>query len=313
MTDLMEQLRDARPTDHELDRVWPAHDRTRVLNRIIADAATERPRRRTAWLAAAAVAGTIVVMPSVVGSEDAAAQAVLRDLAIAAVSADGPIIAEGTYLHVTTEATQHNGRMLGDGRTLETNREQWIRWDGTIWAVDSRPAEGWQEFHVFPRTEKPSLNNPTPEFAAALPDDSAQLREYLDEHVSGSNSPEEAIFVAVTDLAASHFLTPQTLAAAIEVLADVDGVETRDVTAFGRPAVEVTYSRFWGGILGRESVVLDRATARVISEYESDPGGKYEFTTTSVEVVDEIPPAVRSTFEQSENGERVHDKASAMR
>lgn len=310
MTDLMQRLRHARPTDAELDRMWPAHDRASVLGRVLAESSTSRPRRRAAWLAAAAVTSALVVVPSVVGSGDAAAQADLRELAMAAVSADGPVISEGAYLHVKTEAIQRNSSILGDGKTLDTNREEWVRWDGTTWAIDSRPSAGWQEYHEFPRTKDPHLNNPTPEFAASLPDEPAQLRAYLDEHVSGSSSHDEAIFVAVTDLASSHFLPPETLAAALEVLADVEGVETRDVTAFGRPAVEVTYSEFWGELAARDSVVLDVATARVIAKHQSDPGGHYDLTTTLVETVDEIPADVRTAFQQSDNGERVYGASS---
>ena len=311
MTDLMQRMRHARPTEAELDLMWPAHDRAIVLDRILANARTSRSRRRTAWLSAAAVTGALVVAPGVVGSGDAAAQADLRELAMAAVSADGPVIAEGTYLHVKTEAIQRNGRLFGDGKTLDTNREEWVRWDGTTWAIDSRPSAGWHEYLMFPRTEDPYLNSPTPEFAASLPAEPAELRAYLDEHVSGSSSHDEAVFVAVTDLARSHFLPPQTLAAALEVLADVDGVETRDVTAFGRPAVEVTYSEFWGGLVGRGLRSPDRATARVIAEHESNPGGSYDVTTTTVETVGEVPADVRKSFQQFDNGERVYGRGTS--
>jgi len=150
---------------------------------------------------------------------------------MSAIAADGPVIAEGTFLHIKTEALQKNSRVFGDGQTLDTNRESWVRWDGKTWAIDTRPSAGWREYHVIPRTdEEDALSNPTPEFAASLPDDPDTLRAYLDENVSGSNSHEEALFVAVADLARSHFLPPETLSAALQVLADVDGVETEDVT-----------------------------------------------------------------------------------
>lgn len=139
------------------------------------------------------------------------------------------------FLHVKTEALQQNSGIFGDGKTLDTNRESWIRWDGKTWAIDSRPSAGWREYQLFPRAAEPYLNNPTPESAAALPDDPDAVRTYLDEHVSGSNSHEEAIFVAVCDLTRSQFLPPETLAAALRVLADVDGIETKDVTFHGRP------------------------------------------------------------------------------
>ncbi len=306
MTDLMQRLQHARPTAVELDTMWTRDKRATVLGRVLADATPGRRPRRTTWLAAAAVASALVVVPSIVDGGSSTAQADLRALAMAAVSADGPVIAEGTYLHVKTEAIQRNSRIFGDGRTLDTNRESWTRWDGSVWAIDTRPSEGWTEYLRFPRPEEPDLSGPTPEFAASLPDDPEELRAYLNEHVSGSSSHEEAIFSAVTGWARSHFLPPKTLAAALEVLAGVEGVETREVTALGRPAVEITYKTFWLGLVERQSVVLDRATAQVISTSSSDPGGTSRSTTTLMEVVQEIPRDEAEKFERLPNGERVY-------
>ncbi len=313
MTDLLQRLQHARPTGADLDRIWPPDERAIVLERIGADALPPRTPSRRAWLGAAAVAVALVVVPSIVDGGGAAAQADLRNLAVAAVSAEGPVIAQGTYLHVKTEAIQRNSSVFGDGRRLDTNRESWVRWDGTTWAIDTRPSAGWREYHVFPRPEEPTLNLPTPEFAASLPGDPDALRAYLDAHVTGSNSHAKAIFVAITDLARSHFLPPKTLGAALEVLAAVDGVQTREVTALGRPAVEITYTEFWSGLTGRHAVILDRATARVISEHDSDPGGGYDLTTTLIEVVREIPGDVANRFQQVGNGERVYGAAPSPR
>ena len=131
MTDLMQRLRDARPTDVELERMWPAHERAVALDRILANRSTRRPQRRALWLAAATVTGALVVVPSVVDTGTTSAQAELRDLATAAGGDTGPLLARGTYLHVKTEAIQRNSSIFGDGKTLDTNREEWVRWDGT--------------------------------------------------------------------------------------------------------------------------------------------------------------------------------------
>lgn len=311
MTDLMQRLRQARPTDADFDRIWPAEDRAAALDRILTNTTAPRPHRRRAWLVAAAVIGALVVVANLL-NVGGTAQAELRELAMAAARADGPVIEQGTYLHVKTEAIQRNSSLFGDGQTYATNRESWVRWDGRIWAIDSSPSARWREYHEFPRPQQPYVNYPTPEFAASLPDDADSLRTYLDKHVTGSNSHDQAIFVAITDLARSHYLPPKTLSAALKVLADVDGVDTRDVTVLGRDAVEVTYSRFWG-LLGQQTVVLDRATARVIAEHDSDPGGSYDLTTTLVEVVDQIPDDIRQTFQQLDNGQRVYNPHPAKR
>lgn len=308
MPDLMQRLQAARPATAELDTMWPEEQRAEALARVLETPRTTRrhPLRAAALVAAASMAA-LAVVPSVIGSGEAAAQADLKALAMAAVAADGPVIEEGTFLHVKTEAVQQNSDTLGDGERLDTNRESWVRWDGKTWAIDTRPSAGWREYHVFPRADDPYLNNPTPEFAAALPDDVDGLRAYLDDHVSGSSSHEEAIFVAVTDLARSNFLPPETLAAALQVLADVEGVQTKDVTIQGRSAVQITYSSFWGLRTGRDSITVDRDTARVISEGQSSPEGTYERTTTLVEVVDEIPHDVRTVYQQVQPGTRIFD------
>lgn len=308
MPDLMQQLKNARPTDAELNAMWPEHQQADSLARVLSAPAHagRSPRRVAALVAAAAVSG-FAVMPTVIGAGDASAQADLQALAMSAIAADGPVIAEGTFLHIKTEAVQRNSRVFGDGQTLDTNRESWVRWDGKTWAIDTRPSAGWREYHVFARPDdEDAFSNPTPEFAASLPDDAGALRAYLDEHVSGSNSHEEALFVAVADLARSHLLPPETLSAALQVLADVDGVDTEDVTVQGRSAVEITYSSLWG-LAGKESITVDRDTARVLLASESDPGGTYERSTTLVEVVGEIPEDVQARYRELEPGTRVFD------
>jgi hypothetical protein len=309
MTNLLDRLETARPPQAALDSHLPAD----VLDRIKVDVARKtaqraRPphRRRRVLAAVAATVVGVAIVPGLVGSDRSAAHADLTALAMAAANSDGPAITPGTFLHVKTEAVQRNSRLFGDGRTLDTNREQWVRWDGVVWAIDTRPSAGWTEYMVFPKNDWF-----TPERAAELPDNASDLRAYLDRTVSGSNSHEEAIFVAITDWVHSNLLPPKTLAAALEVLADVDGVETKDVTVRGRDAVEVSFSHFWLDLIATESMVIDRETARTISEHDSDPGGTYELETTLVEVVEEIPADVLRDFEAHKDDVRVYDDGHA--
>lgn len=71
--------------------------------------------------------------------------------------------------------------------------------------------------------------------------------------------------------------------------------------------MQITYSSFWKGLVARDSITLDRETARVISEHQSDPSGSYDLTTTLVEVVDEVPEDVRADYQQLAPGTRVSD------
>ncbi|WP_244929022.1 hypothetical protein [Nocardioides sp. W7] len=307
MTDLMNRLTHARPTDADLRAAWPDEERAILLDEIDARAASagRRPRRRVVWLAAAAVTA-VAVVPTVVDGGDAEARAEILRLASVASSAEGLAFTPGTYLHVKTESVQENSRLLSDGRTLDTNREAWVRWDGTTWAIDTRPSVGWTEYHYFPAsTEDSSFGSPTPEFVAQLPDGPAELREYLDATVSGSNSHDEALFVAVTDLAHSHLLDPAALAVALEAIADVDGVATEDVEVDGREAVEISFRRFHLDLLGVDSFTIDKENAQVLRMGSSSPEGTYTSTTTLVERVAEIPTEVLATYDRYGNGSRI--------
>lgn len=306
MTDLMQQLAAARPTDDDLDKAWPTADRHRALADVLRRAAPQRrARRRTPWLAAAAVI-SICAFPIVNPLGDSSAQA-LTELAAVAARQSGPVLAPGTFLHVKTESVQKNSSILDDGKTLDTNREQWVSWDGRILAIDTRPSAGWTEYHVFDQRSDTSFDNPTPEFAASLPDTEAELGAYLDKNVSGSNSHEEAIFTAVTDLAHSNFLPPETLSAALLVLADVDGVSVRDVEVDSRPAVEISYTPWWARLIASEAVTIDKQTARIISVRESDPTGSYRSDTVLSEVVDKVPTDVLAAFTEHPGGKRVYN------
>ena len=97
------------------------------------------------------------------------------------------------------------------------------------------------------------------------------------------------------------------LAAGLEVLADVDGVETEDVTVDGRAAVKVKFTPWWFDFVASQSFVIDKETAQVLSVRDSDPGGTYSSTTTLSEVLPRLPEQVRATFDQHGDGERVYD------
>lgn len=303
MTDLLTRLSEARPIDADLRERWSPEEQAQLLDRIQAQGTrSRRPARRPVLLLAAAAVTAIALIPTVTSGGDAHAREGLLQLAAVASATDGIPLSPGTYLHVKTESVQSNNRVFGDGESYDTDRESWVRWDGAQWAVDTRPSEGWTEYQYFPpRTTDVGFGTPTPEFVAGLPDRPAELREYLDATVSGSNSHNEALFVAVTDLAASHLLDPATFAVALEVLADVDGVQTEDVSVEGRDAVEISYRRFHLDLVGVHSLTIDKATAQVLEVSSSSPGGTDTSTTTLLDAVDSIPSDVLEAVESYGN------------
>jgi len=285
------ELSPARPTQVELDHMWSS-------------ASGRRPRRfrRTAPLvvAAAAAAVAVVTIPALDSGDAVAAD--LRDLSRAAVSYDGPVLGEGSWLHERSESLQRNDAKLSDGAVLDTHRETWTRWDGQVLLIERRPSEGWTTYDVFDDDFPASYQEPTPAFAQTLPDDAEGLRAYLDSKVFGSSSHSEALFEALTGLATSHTLPPPTLAAAYEALADIDNVRTSDVQIDGRPAVEVTYEEELTS--STDSITVDRATGQVLSTSLHSLQSTYTSTTVLSEVVDTVPEDVLKAFKDHEEDVR---------
>lgn len=306
-TDLMSRLTAARPTDANLAEAWPAVEQDALLDRTRDEAGLphRRVRRRTAWMAGVAAVSAFVVVPSVISVGDASARGELLALALLAAEVDGPVFAPGTFLHMKTESVQENSRFVEGGATYETHREAWLRWDGTLWAVDTDPRRGFIDHNVFEAPTEPSFGAATPEFVASLPDTAAELRAYLDENVSGSNSHDEALFTAVTDMASSRMLDPATFAVALEAIADIGRVRTSDVVVEGREAVEISFRPFWVAAIAAESMTIDKETAQVLRTSSSNPTGTYESTTTLLEVIGEVPAEVLAIFDRYGDGARL--------
>ena len=325
MTDLLTRMTAARPADSDLDRLWSPDDRARLLTRIPLDA--PRPRRhlhRAGWglAAAAATAAAFVVVPISLDTPSASA-AVLHELALGAAGRSGPALSEGTWLHERTTSLQRNDSLTNDGAVLDNVRESWTRWDGRVLLVDHRPSQGWTTYDVIdgdrPITDvdapaatgtPASYQDPTPQFAATLPDDADGLLAYLDGRVSGSTTHEEALFEALADLAASRMLPPRTLAATFEALAGVEGVGTTATTVAGQPAVEVSFRETSSSSLS--VIVVDRATGQVLSTRDRSPSSDFTSTTTLSEIVPAVPDDVLASFRSHDEGVRYDASGAAL-
>lgn len=278
-----------RPTQLELDQMWSSAP----------ERGPQRARRVVLLVAAAAIVAVVAI--PVFDSGDAVA-ADLRDLSRAAMTYDGPVLEQGTWVHERSESLQRINAALSDGAVLDTQRETWTRWDGQIHLIERRPSQGWTTYDVLDDDTPASYLEPTPAFAQTLPTDAEGLRAYLDPKVFGSSSHSEALFEALTGLATSRTLPPATLAAAYEALADLDNVRTADVQIDGRPAIEVTYEE--GQNSSTDSITVDRATGQVLSASQVSLQSTYTSTTTLSEVVDTVPAAVLDAFEEHEEGIR---------
>ena len=206
---------------------------------------------------------------------------------------------------------------------IRRERETWTRWDGRTLLVEHDPAAGWTTYDVIdgdhaisdpdaPGFDDPgSYQDPTPAFAATLPDTADGLRDYLDARVFGSSSHDEALFEALTGLATSHTLPPATLAATFEALADVDGVTTDDVRVEGRDAVEVGFDDTVSD--STETLVVDRATGQVLSTHDGAEGWRHsDAVTTLSEVVPVVPARVLRLFDRHDEGVRYDASGSVL-
>ena len=308
---VLDQLR---PPTPELDPKWSAQTLSAItsqsaarptqveLDHMRSNSSRRRPRRavRVVLLAAAAASVTVVAIPAFDSGDALAAD--LRDLSRAAVTYDGPVLEPGTWVHERSESLQRIDAALSDGTVLDTQRETWTRWDGQVLLIERRPSQGWTTYNVLDDQSPASFQNPTPAFAQTLPKDPEGLRAYLDPKVFGSTSHSEALFEALTGLAASHTLPPATLAAAYEAIADLDNVRTADIEVDGRPAIEITYEE--QSTSSTNSITADRATGQVLLASQQSLQSTYTSTTTLSEIVGTVPAAVLKAFQEHDEGIR---------
>jgi hypothetical protein len=310
MNDLLNALTNARPDESDLDRVWGQQDRAATLQRAQRRASTQGRRRRIVRTTAAATVTALVGVPALGAWQQAAAAGDLRDLSRAAAQDTAPVLGEGDFLHVVSRSSQDNSSLFGDGRTWVDHRECWVRWDGQEWCVETREGKNYRDLMRFhPEGAGTSVNDPSPEFVSSWPTDATELRAFLDERVSGSNSHQEALYVAITDAARTGYLPPQVLAAGLEMLAEVRGVHTEDVTVAGRAAVALSFRRFFVSLLDEKTTILDKATGQVIAEKSSDPSSTWETRVEQSEIVRQVPEEVLADFE-THGEDRVFDGPS---
>lgn len=301
--DPMTSLAAYAPTEHDLDQEWTGERKTAVWDRVALamespDAARDadtvisaiprvqhRISRRRSLITTAAIAAAVaaivavpLLLPSGTPGGPPSASALA---ALAATAADQAPLAPGQYLHVTT-VSQQNGHVV--------TREGWTAADGEVWRVDT--AAGTSTYYVFPPGGD-DFGYPSPAFLKSLPTEPAALQRYLEDHVHGSSSRDEALFVAVGDMLRGGFAPPALRAAALRVLE-----RTPHVTAapgqdsMGRAATVVRFvdeSIRPGEV---QSLYFDPATAALVQEGLSVGDHSYSGTVTASDVVSSVPAQV---------------------
>jgi hypothetical protein len=276
----MIELRDAIDQAFEGEPAMP-----QIVDQIIADAHHARSRRRRstggiAVLGVAVAATLIVVLPSLLAgsasSISPAAQAAISTLAVTASHGPKAPAPPGHYLHIVDR--------IKEGTETDVI-QTWIAHNGLAWMFYSpnqnvSPQVTWGDND----TSGPSLR-----YLDSLPTTGNGLEKYLQTHVTGSNTKDEAIFVAVGDMLRSGDVPPSLRVAAFEVLEQTPHISvthTRD--SLRRRALKVTFTDPTG-LSGPDSLLFDPKTAMLIGEQDGPA-----FTVTYTQnIVTSVPTAVR--------------------
>lgn len=292
--DAVTRLAAHRPTSDDLEAGWPAAARSAVLEDALhRPDRTGRPARRPLRIAAAAavvavgIGGTSILWPRA-GVPSAAALD-----ALAATAARASTIPSGQYLHLITRSSQSDEGRATEQRTIES----WTDAAGRVWRHDrsSTTPEMWFAFCP-PRRLADSYAGATAEQLATLPTDPVALEEHLRATVTGSTSPDEAVFVAVGDMLRGEAAPPALRSAALQVLGRTPHVTTSETTRDGRPVVEVTFRDDDRRRGVAQTEVFDTATASIVAERITADAGAHVYTsnTQNLGLTDALPQEVRT-------------------
>jgi hypothetical protein len=180
--------------------------------------------------------------------------------------------------------------------TDSSTRESWIDPGGQIWARQRPGAESATEYYLF----RPGgyLNSPTPTQLRTLPAVGPSLFGFLDGHVHGSSSREEAVFSAISDIFRSYLPTAGLRAGLVDA-AGLNPSTTVERTADprGRDAVAITFTDRTVGSACTDTIFLDASTLELIAEVSACGGNSYLATTDLPTVVGSLPADVAARAE----------------
>lgn len=314
--DILDQLRHFKPDPEVLELRWPAESRAGLAELIRHDEVgtrarlRHRPRRR--WVVAASVtvaAAVAAAVPALLpdgvpGAASPAAAAALEQLARVAARAPVDTARPGQFVHtVLREHTIGVPEGTADGsvpNVIET-RDSWRASDGRLWQRDVAVDVTGTTFGRKPQTSTEVI--PASEYSTeaayleSLPTDAGDLDRYLRAHVSGSDSTDEAVFVAVGDMLRGGTASAGVRSAAVTVLARTDHVRLGPVSrdGLGRDVQEFDFVNEGDRPGVVEALLFDTRTAQLIGERTTQPGAEHTTSVLVSEVVDSVPADVLRT------------------
>ncbi|WP_040160751.1 hypothetical protein [Nigerium massiliense] len=285
-----------KPTDDRLERLWTPEQRDRALSHAFAGrSAMPNPHRRWPLAAAACViVGGLAAAPALVPGwlTPPAAAADLQLLGRSVESRPAQAWSDGQFLRVRSVSTQDSEPMAGSEDVHERiSFDDFHAADGWTWS--DRVVNGRSERYIF----SPSWGWNRPGYAATMPTEPHLLDAFLRARVTGSTSPDEAVFVAVGDMLRQEAAPATVRAAAIGVLGLNPKVTVQKTTdPRGRQALKVTFvdERTRPGMM--QFLYLDPVTGLLLGSGNLSDGLRYELVVTDREVVDALPADVARTL-----------------
>ncbi len=262
--------------------------------------------------AAAVLVGAGQLLPLDNGVDTATADT-LRRAAAAALASQGQIPASDQYFKVTTVYEGSEGEF--ELHTAYTPVDKSI--PGYDVLISRRVRNPVPDLSAMPahamvmnykRWGEPAWQAPTPEWLAALPRDTQQLKERLYSDTAGhGRSPDGEVVVYVADVLRSGIVPDDLRAALFEVLAEVPGVVISDVDIRAGGTSAVGYSYFEQVDGSTQELVIDPETGAYLGERNRGDGrGLYNeyVMTVGTELVNRVPASVLARAEQLRcNGE----------
>lgn len=315
--DVFDTLVSYRPAETTICAEWTQLHQEQVLERILALSPNavkagswrQRPRRRLAFAAIGVTAagivaavGGIVLPANSPGGPETAIAAPFQRLQSAALHDPQPAVGAGQFSYLASESYT-----LKDGRLVmpKSLNKDWTTPNGDSWNWHSE--DGLTNCSSGTLQGTRTFGNADQQFFDSLPTDPETLNTYMRSRVTGSNSKDEAVFVAVEDVlrTAGGLASTQLRAAFIGVLARTDHVTIREDArdALDRPATRVDFEdqkRRSGEMTSLYFAPSTSQLTQVQSSNTDGSGRRSVNVVTSQSIVDSLPSSMKSCPDYSE-------------
>lgn len=270
-----------------------------------------RSLRRRRLLVGTAIVGlaaaVAIVVPSLApsstpGGATPAAAAELHRLAVVTGRHHSATLGPDQYWYVDQTLTQTGSArdFFGDQGpartvTLTSRYLSWTDQHGNLWRQEQSTDQNGKRGVSTEYFPAHANSDESPDFLASLPTDTQKLREYLRSHAIGSNSVDEAVFVAIEPILQGGIASAQLRSAAVQVLAETGHVSlTRDARAStGRSAERFDFidEANRPGVV--QSIYFDPTSAQVLETSTTAADSTSVEIVHQARVTDSVPETIQ--------------------